>query len=136
MVWKLFFIGCFIHHHTFKNLFSMNLSQVPVHSSVPIPYPVPYSVPSPFFTTKQDFNGTKQGHDNRYSELDNSTDIIFNITRFHKQMDLLRALENKNLSLTHKLEILKKFETLDSPSPMKYNFLQGGLFDEWNYNMN
>jgi hypothetical protein len=78
---------------------------------------------------------SKPGHDNTYNGSDNDTDIILNITRFYRQMELLKSLENKNVSRQTKLKLVENYEKQENQTPLLPNIFSGGLYNDWNYDI-
>jgi hypothetical protein len=57
--------------------------------------------------------------------------VIMNITQFLEKMNLLRDLENDNLSRNSRLNTLDEYKKLHEPSPLKFNIFGGGLQNDW-----
>ena len=74
------------------------------------------------------------GYDHRHSPYQNTTHdhmVIMNITQFLEKMNLLRDLENENLSRISRLNALHEYKKLHEPSPLKFNIFGGGLQNDW-----
>ena len=78
---------------------------------------------------------SKAGYDNRYNGSDNDSNIILNITRFYRQMELLKTLENKNVSRHTKLKLVENYEKHENHTPLLPNIFSGGLYNDWNYDI-
>ena len=79
-------------------------------------------------------NQTFFGYDHRHSPYRNTTQdhmVIMNITQFLEKMNLLRDLENDNLSRNSRLNTLDEYKKLHEPSPLKFNIFGGGLRNDW-----
>ena len=70
------------------------------------------------------------GFDTRYNNS-NSLDIYLIKHYFHK-LNLLKVLENENVSVNNKLQLVDKYNLLNE-YPVKYinNLYAGGLLDDW-----
>ena len=70
------------------------------------------------------------GFDTRYNNS-NSIDIYLIKHYFHK-LNLLKVLENENVSVNTKLQLVDKYNLLNE-YPIKYinNLYAGGLLDDW-----
>ena len=78
---------------------------------------------------------SKSGYDNRYNGTDNDNDIILNITKFNIQMELLKTLENKHVSQHVKLDFIKQYNRNEKPSPLMPDIFSGGLYKDWNFDI-
>jgi hypothetical protein len=83
------------------------------------------------------FNFKKNtGCDERFNITDETirrdNDILLNITHFNTQMDILRKLENENISNIKKMQILEQYEYFKESSKYIYDITKGGLFDDFN----
>jgi hypothetical protein len=138
MHWQYFLLGLFL---TNKNhLFKMNYltcDKIPISYSQDISTKQNHTNELTDLLTKKKkssfFHGP--GSDHRYNKNDSDSDIIFNITKFHRQMSILRTLENKNVPQKIKADLIKQYEKDELPSPMKLNILAGGLTKDWNYDI-
>jgi hypothetical protein len=142
MNWQYFLLTLFLTNR--HNLFPINKNQVKLTcDKIPITYSQDISTNqnhtneiTELLTKKQNTSFFHEpGSDHRYNKTDSDSDIIFNITKFHKQMSILKTLENKNVSQKKKLDLIEYYEKEEEPSPMKLNILAGGLTKDWNYDI-
>jgi hypothetical protein len=82
---------------------------------------------------KSSFFFQKIGYDNRYNYSENN-DVVINITQFIQQMELLKKLENKNISEPVKMDLIDNYKKDYSPS-IGFNIYEGGLFKDWNFDL-
>ena len=82
---------------------------------------------------KSSFFFQKIGYDNRYNYSENN-DVVINITQFIQQMELLKKLENKNISEPVKMDLIDNYKKYYSPS-IGFNIYEGGLFKDWNFDL-
>jgi len=76
----------------------------------------------------------KEGRDERYDILYNETndnEVLVNISRFIRQMDLLRKLESVKIPQQQKLDEIERYNHDNSPSKYAPNIKGGGLFRDW-----
>ena len=133
MFWKTFFISFVLNNK--NNMKFILLDKKNSHNFVSETIPRrPRSYSDELDSEKnKSFFYQKSGYDNRDLQSD-ETDIIFNITEFYTKMDLLKKLENKNISESVKIELIKNYKN-DLPSGLTYNNLAGGLYDDWDFVM-
>jgi len=83
--------------------------------------------------TRNTFFNKNHGYDERYnaSKYGSDDDIIFNITKFNRQMELLKKLENKGVSKPDKVKIIEEYNKNENPSPIVPNINEGGLYKDW-----
>lgn len=77
--------------------------------------------------------GTKlEGYDTRNNLIDNDEEI-FKINKYLEMKQILKTLENDKVGILDKLTIIKNYDLLE------YNIgnslLEGGLLDDWNFNI-
>lgn len=80
------------------------------------------------------FQPRHSGYDDRYPRAKNSTedqDVIMNITRFMKQMELLNLLQSPHISVQTKIQYIALHDIHDWPLVARPNVLAGGLFKDW-----
>lgn len=134
MIWKILFIGFILNSkrrfsticrsNTIDHLESLIDSQMPKQTNVM------NVTNTPFFR-----RNAKEGRDERYDILYNETnnnEILVNISRFIRQMDLLRLLESDRISQQRKLDEIERYNHDNSPSKYTPNIKSGGLFRDWN----
>ena len=127
MIWKTFFVSFMINSSKYRNLILLDSEKTHRRQR----------------TYSDDLENTTQysrqlgelslinGFDNRYNGSENVDDIILNIKKFNRKMELLKTLENNNLSNHVKVEILKKYNNYETDCSVKPNILAGGLFKDW-----
>ena len=76
---------------------------------------------------------SKPGYDNRYNGTDNDNDIVLNITRFNMQMELLKTLENKDVSQHVKIDFIERYNKNKNSSPLMPDIFSGGLYKDWDF---
>jgi hypothetical protein len=69
-----------------------------------------------------------EGHDTRPNA---TNEVIFDIYKFRRQMDLLTYLENNTTSQYDKLARIELYNRLEERSQYVGNITNGGLFKEW-----
>ena len=81
------------------------------------------------------FFNRHSGYDETYnsSKHPSDEDIIFNITRFNRQMELLKTLENKNMSQSNKVKYIQQYNKDEYPNPIMPNIFSGGLYKDWDF---
>jgi hypothetical protein len=80
------------------------------------------------------FRPRHSGYDDRYPRAPNSTEeqnIIMNITRFMKQMELLNLLQSPHVPVRTKIQYISLHDIYDWPLVSRPNILAGGLFKDW-----
>jgi hypothetical protein len=77
---------------------------------------------------------SKSGYDNRYNGTDDN-DMILNITKFNRQMELLKTLENKHVSQHVKIDFIEQYNKNENPSPLIHDIFSGGLYKDWEYDI-
>jgi hypothetical protein len=90
-------------------------------------------------TTNIDLNIThsffnrKHGYDERYnaSKFKPDDEILLNITKFNRQMDLLNKLESKRVSINDKVKLIDDYNRNENENPILPNIKQGGLYKDW-----
>ena len=84
-------------------------------------------------TTTNTFFNKNRGYDERYnaSKHGSDDDIIFNITKFNRQMELLKKLENKGVSKYDKVKLVEEYNKNENPTSMAPNINEGGLYKDW-----
>lgn len=80
-------------------------------------------------------NFFKSGRDERYGNETNRYDIIFNITQFVYQMNLLRKLESGQVSVIDKIAAIKQYEKDTSDGGYVAQLKSGGLWKDWNIDL-
>jgi hypothetical protein len=90
----------------------------------------PRSDSDEFNTKYQDYN--KPGCDNRNNETNDTDDleILYNIHNYYHKYQLLKYLQNNNITNQSKLESIEKNNIFSNT--YQFNPLTGGLFDDWN----
>lgn len=77
----------------------------------------------------KDSNTTNSGNDERPNIKDNE-DLNSIYINFHKK-NILETLENNNIGIFHKLELINKYDILNET--ISVNILKGGLLDDFNF---
>lgn len=80
----------------------------------------------------------KSGRDERYDILHNETninDLIFNITRFTYQMNLLKKLESEQVSIADKLIAINEYKKDTSDGGYVARLHSGSLWKDWNIDL-
>ena len=77
-------------------------------------------------------NDNRSGYDNRFNESESNTHTILNIVKIHKQMQLIKILENKNISENLKIDSISNYTKVFMPLPIVPNIFGGGLLNDWN----
>jgi hypothetical protein len=80
-------------------------------------------------------NAYRYGMDEHYTNHTLNGKKLYNITKSFILADILRNLENLHTSETTKLEYLSKYDDWKDSSKYTHNLSNGGLFDEWNFNI-
>jgi len=77
----------------------------------------------------------RSGYDERYnsSKYPSDQDIIFNITRFYHQMELLKKIESQKVSQQNKVKLVEEYNKNENPSPMVPNIHAGELYKDWDW---
>ena len=75
----------------------------------------------------------KPGYDNRNSSTDD-LEILYNVHNHYQKYELLKQLQNRNLTNQMKLDFVEKNNIFSKTYTYKFNPLKGGLFDDWNNN--
>jgi len=139
MIWKTFLISFMLNTGKHKKLILWDMTYA---NSVPrkqrsysddMENITETSQPRTMRTENKFFS--KPGYDNRYNHTDNDTDIILNITKFNRQMELLRILEKNGTSQHVKLELIEKYNKDENQSPLIKNIFHGGLYKDWDFNI-
>ena len=81
------------------------------------------------YLKKEDYDGC----DSRYSVEENIT-LMEKIQRYHTLNSLKNSLEDDNLNLITKMNILNKYSFLFDHN-IAYNISKGGLFDDYNFDL-
>jgi hypothetical protein len=137
MIWKTFLISFMMNSSKYKHLMLLDSVQHissgtkrlrsysdDLDNSINNTSSVSFNKDNTFFS--------KPGYDNRHNDSDRDDEFILNITRFNEKMQLLKTLENKNLSQHVKLKLLENYNRDEIPSPIKPNIFAGGLLNDWN----
>jgi hypothetical protein len=140
MIWQYFFISLIISNQNNINRI-LRTKDLSVQCKIPIAHSQDLS--TKYNQTNELLSSKKQnssffygpGSDYRYSANNSESDIIFNITKFNKQMSVLKTLENKNIPQKIKIDLIEQQKKDELPSPMKLNILAGGLTTDWNYDI-
>ena len=77
----------------------------------------------------------KSGCDERYGNETDRYDIIFNITQFVYQMNLLQKLESSQVSVTDKISAIKQYKKDTSDDEYVAQLKLGGLYKDWNIDL-
>ena len=77
----------------------------------------------------------KSGCDERYGNETDRYDIIFNITQFVYQMNLLQKLESSQVSVTDKISAIKQYKKDTSDDEYVAQLKSGGLYKDWNIDL-
>ena len=142
MIWKTFLISFILNSSKHKNLFLMDSTHTS-HEKISR-RSRSYSDDLDNCTDSNNFSFirstnnffSKSGHDNRYNGTDNDNDIILNITKFNRQMELLKTLENNRTSQYVKLDFIERYNKNENPSPLMPDIFSGGLYKDWNFDIN
>ena len=73
------------------------------------------------------------GMDEHYTNDTLNGKKLYNITKSFILMDILRNLENTDISESKKLEYLEQYDDLKDYSKYTPDLSKGGLFDDWNF---
>ena len=141
MFFKLFAIGFIMDSRTIRQLKHATLATM-------LDEPVPYEDSRDFLnkvakndgikTLDKEKNLFKSGHDERYDILYNETsrnELIFNITKFVYQMNLLRKLESDKVSIIEKIVAIEQYEKDTSDKGYIVQLKSGGLWKDWNIDL-
>jgi len=81
------------------------------------------------------FFGRRSGYDETYNSSNHPSDqeVIFNITKFNRQMELLKMLENKNVNQNNKVKLIEEHNKNEYPNPIVPNIFRGGLYKDWDF---
>ena len=80
----------------------------------------------------------KSGRDERYDILHNETntnDLIFNITRFTYQLNLLKKLESEQVSVADKLMAISEYKKDTDDDGYVARLKSGSLWKDWNIDL-
>lgn len=126
MIWKTFFVSFMLNSSKYRNLVLIDSEKTHRRQRT-------YSDDLENTTYYRQLGGLSSinGFDNRYNGSENVDDIVLNITRFNRQMELLKTLENNNISNHVKLELLKKYNNYETDYSIKPNIFAGGLCKDW-----
>lgn len=89
-------------------------------------------------TMDNEKNLFKSGRDERYDVLYNETsrnELIFNITKFVYQMNLLRKLESNHVSVIEKVGAIEQYEKDTSDKGYIVQLKSGGFWKDWNIDL-
>jgi len=78
-------------------------------------------------TNKTIVSSNSRGYDQRFNNTESNRDLEKIINNLNKH-NLLKILEDSNINIEDKLNIIKKDETYSS-----IKIENGGLFDDWNF---
>jgi hypothetical protein len=121
MLWRIFFLSFVLKNNRRRN---RNLLDS-FTSELPIKLGRSYS---------NEFNfNINDGYDGRYNGTYNDDELLVNITHFNRKMNLLKTLENKNISKDSKVKLIEEYNINEIPSPILPNIHSGGLFKDWNW---
>lgn len=73
-----------------------------------------------------------EGHDTRDIFIDKDEEM-FKINKYLVMKKILKTLENDKVSIQDKIIIIKNYDLLEDN--IVNNLLQGGLLDDWNFNI-
>ena len=84
------------------------------------------------FLSKPDDKDCKGGIDQRYKipHLDENLPELYKLEINHKRLDILRTLENTELSNNHKIALINKFQYLINGG-LEVDITSGGLYEDW-----
>jgi hypothetical protein len=74
----------------------------------------------------------ESGQDMRYPHLTDPNELIFNITQFYYQMNLLTKLESNQVSVVDKLAAIEQYEKDTQHGGYIAELKNGGLWKDWN----
>jgi hypothetical protein len=143
MIWKTFLVSFMLNASKYKRLLILDSTYT---SSIPEKIPRrsrSYSddldncteSTNSYLNKEANTFFSKPGYDNRYNGTDNDTDIVLNITKFNIQMDLLKTLENDNVSQHVKIKLINQYNKNEIHSPLKPDIFSGGLYKDWDYDI-
>lgn len=130
MFWRTLFYSFLLRSQgNIKTLYCISTSTI---DDISKPQP---AISDPYHLNQSSLNQSSFfGYDHRHSPYQNTTHdhmVIMNITQFLEKMNLLRDLENENLSRISRLNALQEYKKLHEPSPLKFNIFGGGLQNDW-----
>lgn len=84
------------------------------------------------FLSKPDDKDCKGGLDQRHKEspIDEYLSELYKLEDNHKRLDILRTLENMELSNNHKIALINQFQYLINGESVM-NIISGGLYQDW-----
>ena len=84
------------------------------------------------FLSKPDDKDCKDGLDQRHDKL-HIDEYLYELNKLennHKRLDILRTLENIELSNHHKIALINKFQYLINGG-LEVDITSGGLYEDW-----
>jgi hypothetical protein len=140
MFWRLFALGFVMDQRTVRQLSH-------IHMSVAFAEPVPdksQDLKRPPITHEDILDkrilfrrqySNEGGQDMRYPDLVDPNELIFNITRFYYQMNLLRKLESSEVSLVEKMSAIDQHDKETQDGGYIAELKKGGLWKDWNIDL-
>jgi hypothetical protein len=75
------------------------------------------------------------GYDERFNNTVDETELIYNISRFFYKQNLLKTLQQDDVSIITKLDYIHKYNCENNPSITSPNIQAGELWKDWNFDI-